>query len=163
MPVNFQAPLGNLISMLRLSESFTWAAVIDLTKSSVLAIRAFRSANLVSVSPCLGTSTPANRAAAPLAVSQAICTWRTRGCMSGNRRDWARTAESNFFAAACAAALSSMADKFVKPRVNIGIEKSYMEIDIDISFMNHQQGRHFSVKSVAQCSPSPQHASATKT
>jgi hypothetical protein len=53
--------------------------------------------------------------------------------MSGNKRECARTAESNFFAAACAAALSSMADKFVKPRANTGIEMSYMEIDINIS------------------------------
>jgi hypothetical protein len=31
-----------------------------------------------------------------------------------------------------------MADKFVKPRANTGIEMSYMEIDINISFVNHQ-------------------------
>src|SRR5882757_5106310 len=56
--------------------------------------------------------------------------------MSGNNLACARTAQSNFFAAACAAALSRMADKFVNPRVNTGIEKSYMEIDIDISFVS---------------------------
>ena len=56
--------------------------------------------------------------------------------MSGNRRACASTTESNFFAAACAAALSRMADIFVRPRVKAGIEKSYMEIDIDISFVS---------------------------
>jgi len=35
------------------------------------------------VSSCLGTSAPARRATAPLAVSQAICTWRFIGSMSG--------------------------------------------------------------------------------
>jgi len=69
-------------------------------------------------------------------VSHAICTWRVSGYMSGNSRAWARTAQSNFFAAACVAALSRIADILVNPRVNTGIEKSYMEIDIDLSFVS---------------------------
>src|SRR5271170_3236919 len=133
MPVNFQLPFGNLISMLLVSASFSCAAVMDLTKSAVFFRRAFKSSKVTSVSSCFGTSTPAKRAAAPLAVSQAICIWRTSGCMSGYRRDWARTAVSNFFVAAWAAALSSRVDKLFKPRVKPGIKTSYIEIDIDIS------------------------------
>ena len=39
-----------------------------------------------SVSSCFGTSTPASRAAAPLARSAAIWIWRTNGSMSGASR-----------------------------------------------------------------------------
>jgi hypothetical protein len=38
--------------------------------------------------------------------------------------------------------LSRMADKFVKPRANTGIEMSYMEIAINFSYVNRQLGRH---------------------
>src|ERR1700683_4114592 len=117
--------------MLRPSASFSISGFTVFKKSTVFAMRCLSSARLDSVSSCFGGSIPANRAAAPLAVSQAICTWRTNGNMSGNRRDCASADASNFFASACAAALSRIADKLVNPRVSIGTEKSYREIAIE--------------------------------
>ena len=49
-------------------------------------MRSLKSAKVFSSSGQLGTSTPARRAVAPLAKSQAICTWRPSGNMSGARR-----------------------------------------------------------------------------
>src|SRR5438046_6814446 len=71
-------------------------------KSTVFAILALSSAKVSSVSSCLGTSTPARRATAPLAVSQAICTWRFIGNMFGKRRQLVNTVGSILFASACA-------------------------------------------------------------
>jgi hypothetical protein len=50
--------------------------------------------------------------------------------MSGYKRSCASTRESYFLAAACAAALSRIADKLLKPRLSAGMEISYTEIDI---------------------------------
>ena len=80
-------------------------------KSTVLAMRAFSSGMVFSVSSCFGISTPARRATAPLAVSQAICTWRASGNMSAIRRRPPGTAGSIFFASAQACALSRMAER----------------------------------------------------
>ena len=55
----------------------------DSMKSMVFAMRLFSSAKLCSTSSCFGISTPASRATAPFAVSQAICTWRVKANMSG--------------------------------------------------------------------------------
>ena len=52
-------------------------------KAMVLATRAFRSANVASLSSKRGGSWPARRAQVPLAMSVAICTWRDSGSMSG--------------------------------------------------------------------------------
>src|SRR5262249_53786888 len=57
-----------------------------LHEGQCLASRALRSAKVFSVSSCFGTSTPASRAAAPLARSAAICSCRTNGNMSGASR-----------------------------------------------------------------------------
>ena len=53
----------------------------------VFATRALSSAKLVSLSSKRGGSWPASRAAVPLAMSVAICTWRVKVNMSGARRD----------------------------------------------------------------------------
>ena len=50
-------------------------------------MRAFSSSKVFSVSSCFGISTPASRATAPLAVSQAICTWRAARTCPGYRRE----------------------------------------------------------------------------
>src|SRR5882672_3823229 len=97
-------------------------------KSSVFAILALSSAKVSSVSSCLGTSTPARRATAPLAVSQAICTWRFIGNMSGNSRQWVKTVGSIFFASAWAWALSRMAERFLSVLARRGALAWYMEI-----------------------------------
>src|SRR5712692_1838122 len=97
-------------------------------KSTVLAILALSSAKVSSVSSCLGTSTPARRATAPLAVSQAICTWRFIGNMSGNSRQWVKTVGSIFFASAWAWALSRMAERFLSVLTRRGALAWYMEM-----------------------------------
>src|SRR5882762_799062 len=97
-------------------------------KSTVFAIRALSSVKVSSVSSCLGTSTPARRATAPLAVSQAICTWRFIGNMSGNSRQWVKTVGSIFFASAWAWALSRMAERFLSALTKRGALAWYMEI-----------------------------------
>jgi hypothetical protein len=79
---------------------------------SVFSMRAFRSAKLCSVSSCFGMSTPASRATQPFAWSQAICTWRVSGNMSGYRRYAVSAEGSIFFASACACARSSSTDRF---------------------------------------------------
>ena len=82
-------------------------------KSMVLAMRALSSSNVCSVSSCLGISLPARRATAPFAVSQAICTCRLSGNMSGYRREPVSTAGSIFFASQYACALSRIAERFL--------------------------------------------------
>ena len=62
---------------------FVASCISLVTTSMVFAIRALSSPKVSSLSSCLGTSTPARRATAPFAVSQAICTWRFIGNMSG--------------------------------------------------------------------------------
>ena len=69
-------------------------------KSSVLAMRAFSSGNVVSVSAKLGTATPARRAAAPLAWSDMSWTWRASGNMSGEAAPQVSAAGSILRAAA---------------------------------------------------------------
>ncbi len=74
-------------------------------------MRPFSSANVCSVSSCLGISMAASRATAPFAVSQAICTWRVSGYMSGNRRAPVMATGSIFFASQYAWPLSRSADR----------------------------------------------------
>src|SRR5262245_36195547 len=69
----------------RSSEPSMSVGLNDCTNVTVLASRALGSSKVFSVSSCLGTSTPASRAAAPLARSAAIWIWRTNGSMSGAR------------------------------------------------------------------------------
>src|SRR6185437_91147 len=64
----------------------TCSLVIVSRKAMVLAIRSFNWGKVVSVSGIDGASTPASRAAPPLAASLASCTWRVNGCMSGSSR-----------------------------------------------------------------------------
>src|SRR6266852_3946007 len=97
-------------------------------KSTVLAILAFSSAKVSSVSACFGTSTPARRATSPLAVSQAICTWRFIGNMSGKSRQWGKTVGSIFFASAWACALSRIAERFLSVLTKRGVLAWYMEM-----------------------------------
>src|SRR5437773_3687800 len=97
-------------------------------KSTVFAILALSSAKVSSVSSCLGTSTPARRATAPLAVSQAICTWRFIGNMSGKSRQWVKTVGSIFFASAWAWALSRIAERFLSALTKRGVLAWYMEM-----------------------------------
>src|SRR3979409_909961 len=97
-------------------------------KSTVFAILALSSAKVSSVSSCLGTSTPARRATAPLAVSQAICTWRFIGSMSGKRRQLVKTTGSIFFASAWACALSRVRERFLSVLTKRGLLAWYMEM-----------------------------------
>src|SRR5258708_36809086 len=96
-------------------------------KSTVFAILALSSAKVSSVSSCLGTSTPARRATAPLAVSQAICTWRFIGNMFGKRRQLVNTVGSILLASACACALSRIAERFLSMFAKRGVVAWYME------------------------------------
>src|SRR5258706_571769 len=97
-------------------------------KSTVLAILALSSAKVSSVSSCLGTSTPARRATAPLAVSQAICTWRFIGNMFAKSRQLVNTVGSILFASACACALSRIAERFLRVLTKRGVLAWYMEM-----------------------------------
>src|SRR6266853_1477821 len=97
-------------------------------KSTVFAIRALSSAKVSSVSSCLGASTPARRATAPLAVSQAICTWRFIGSMFGNRRQLVNTVGSILFASACACALSRIAERFLSMFAKRSVLAWYIEM-----------------------------------
>src|SRR2546429_2343631 len=101
-------------------------------KSTVFAILALSSAKVSSVSSCLGTSTPARRATAPFAVSQAICTWRFIGNMFGKRRQLVNTAGSILFASACACALSRIAERFLSELTKRGALAWYMEMFMGI-------------------------------
>src|SRR5882757_3944820 len=101
-------------------------------KSTVLAILALSSAKVSSVSSCLGTSTPARRATAPLAVSQAICTWRFIGNMFGKRRQLVNTVGSILFASACACALSRIAERFLSVLTKRGVLAWYIEMFMGI-------------------------------
>src|SRR5439155_16523600 len=102
-------------------------------KSTVFAILALRSAKVSSVSSCFGTSTPARRATAPLAVSQAICTWRFIGNMFGKRRQLVNTVGSILFASAWASALSRMAERFLSALTKRGALAWYMEMFMEVS------------------------------
>src|SRR6266446_1148164 len=97
-------------------------------KSTVFAILALSSAKVSSVSSCLGTSTPARRATAPLAVSQAICTWRFIGNMFGNRRQLVNTVGSILFASAWACALSRIAERFLSMFAKRAVLAWYIEM-----------------------------------
>src|SRR5258708_14662458 len=97
-------------------------------KSTVLAILALSSAKVSSVSSCLGTSTPARRATAPLAVSQAICTWGFIGNMFAKSRQLVNTVGSTLFASACACALSRIAERFLRVLTKRGVLAWYMEM-----------------------------------
>src|SRR6266853_1409046 len=101
-------------------------------KSRVFAILALSTAKVSSVSSCLGTSTPARRATAPLAVSQAICTWRFIGNMFGKRRQLVNTVGSILFASACACALSRIAERFLSALTKRGVLAWYMEMFMGI-------------------------------
>src|SRR5882724_1807486 len=102
-------------------------------KSIVLAILVLSSAKVSSVSSCLGTSAPASRATAPFAESQAICTWRFIGSMSGYRRKWVKTTGSIFLASACACALSRTSERFLSVFAKRGTLAWYMEMVTAVS------------------------------
>src|SRR5438132_7013319 len=104
------------------------AGLIVSMNAMVLAILALSSAKVSSVSPCFGTSTPARRATAPLAVSQATCTWRFIGNISGNSLHWVKTVGWIFFASAWASALSRMAERCMSALTKRGALAWYMEI-----------------------------------
>src|SRR5688500_2551452 len=93
----------------------------------VLLTRAISSARVVSVSSNFGGSVPLRRAAAPLAASLAICTWRFSGIMSGYNRMAANTFGSNLRASACATAFSRMLLRLRSVSRNVGIVISYSD------------------------------------
>src|SRR5205814_7056339 len=103
---------------------------------------ALSSAKVSSVSSCLGTSTPARRATAPLAVSQAICTWRFIGNMFGKRRQLVNTVGSILLASACACALSRIAERFLSMFGKRGVLAWYMEMFMEASELGNG-GMHF--------------------
>ena len=83
----------------------------------VFATRAFSSAKLVSLSSKRGGSWPARRAAVPLAMSVAICTWRVKVNMSGARRA-CRMAEGSILRSAVHfSALSRMVSRLPSSRL----------------------------------------------
>src|SRR5262249_10464225 len=116
--------------MSRVSAPSNCSRLTVLMKSSVLDTRALSSSRVASVSACLGTSRPANRAAAPLAVSQAIWIWLDRGSMSTMRRVAGNTLGSTFLPSAWLAALSRIAARLFRVSVNIGMDTSYRETDM---------------------------------
>ncbi len=99
-------------------------------KAMVLAIRSFSSGMVFSVSAQLGTSTPASRAAAPLAVSEAIWIWPLSGIMSGARRAEVSTSGSIFLASAKAWALSRMAERAFRVVTTPGTSARWTEMDM---------------------------------
>src|SRR5258707_10157038 len=101
-----------------------------LTKSRVLAIRAFSSSSVVAVSSCFGISMPAKRAAAPLAVSHAIWICADSGSMSMMRRAAGSALGSTFLVSAWLPALSRIEARLFRLSVKIGIDRSYKETDI---------------------------------
>src|SRR5689334_6445372 len=103
------------------------SAFSDWTKSSVFAMRALSSGSVFSTSSCRGISTPARRATAPFAVSQAICTCRENGNMSGKSRKPVRTSGSTLRASQCACALSRIAERLPRVLANRGAEAWYIE------------------------------------
>src|SRR5439155_5640154 len=78
-------------------------------------MRALSSANVFSLSSNPGGSTPASRAAAFLAWSQALCTWRVNANISGKRRALSSAAGSIRFASAYASALARSAASALRP------------------------------------------------
>src|SRR3989344_4683736 len=90
-------------------------------------MRAMSCGKLDSLSSYLGGSSPANRAAPPLALSVTIMTCRASGNMSGNRRLLTSTAGSIFFASACAAPFASTPARLVSMRINDGTDAWYMD------------------------------------
>ena len=113
--------------MLRPGAASTSAAGTAAMNAIVLSMRAFRSAKLASSSVHLGTSWPASRATEPLAKSQAICTCRESGNMSGARRISRSTRGSILRRSADSAALSSMAASWVSARVYTGTVMAWTE------------------------------------
>ena len=128
--VNFQAPLGNLISMARLS------ALSPAPESRFEEIDRFPDTRLQfdrgsSRYPRVSESQfpPAARRH-PWRYRRRSAPGATSGCMSGNRRSCASTDGIVFLGGGMADALSRIADKLVNPRHSAGMEISYMEIGI---------------------------------
>src|SRR5688572_9089628 len=111
---------------------------MDSIKSMVLAMRDFSSGMVCSVSSCLGISTPASRATAPLAVSQEICTCRASGNMSAIRRSVPTTVGSSFRRSACALALSRIFDRLRRVLAKRGALAWYMEIFMALFYVRGQ-------------------------
>jgi hypothetical protein len=84
----------------------------DINLLGRLAIRPFKSSNVVSLSGWLGGASPLRRAAPILATSAAFCTWRAKLNMSGANRASFIVVGSIPFATAWAAALSKILDRF---------------------------------------------------
>ena len=122
MPLKCSVLDGNFSTISRASAPAYCAGGMPSRKASVVAIRCLSSGRVDSTSSCFGMSTPASRAAAPFAVSQAICTWRFSGNMSMIRRASAMTLPSTLRASAAVAALSSSAPRLVRPSFSAGME-----------------------------------------
>src|SRR5262245_23042379 len=90
-------------------------------------MRPRKSAIVFSSSFQLATSMPASRAAVLLAKSQAICTCRLKGNMSGAKREDKSTVGSSFLAPAKVSALASTADVAPRPCTKGGTATWYME------------------------------------
>ena len=76
--------------------------------------------------------------------------------MSGyNRKLCKHVTESYFLAAACAAALSRIADKLLKARLSAGMEISYNEIDISNLLKGEELSVVFRVSRVGRQTPEP--------
>src|SRR5882757_3284785 len=101
-----------------------------LMNSKVFITRAFSSGTVDSVSSCFGIATPANRAAAPLAVSQAIWICADRGSMSTMRRAAGIAFGTTFFASAWLDVLSRRGAILFRLKIKIGIDTSYVGIDM---------------------------------
>lgn len=118
----------------RLSLASNCSGLNDSIWARALAISACRSAKLVSVSGHDGTSAPVRREVIPLEKSAAICTWRSSGNMSGNRRACSRALGSMFFCAAWSSAFLSTSDRARSICSRTGTEAVYSGLVMGVSF-----------------------------
>src|SRR5579862_8182493 len=91
-------------------------------------MRARSSPKLLSLSAKRGGSCAARRATEFFAMSQAICTCRVRGNMSGARRALSSTPGSNLRCSACFTLFSSSAERFPSTFANISTDMACIEI-----------------------------------
>src|SRR5579863_8595833 len=91
-------------------------------------MRARSSPKLLSLSAKRGGSCAARRATEFFAMSQAICTCRMRGNMSGARRALSSTPGSNLRCSACFTLFSSSAERFPSTFANISTDMACIEI-----------------------------------
>src|SRR6185437_15018484 len=114
--------------MMRSSEPSSAPAGTPLMKSIVRAMRARSSSNVCSLSSNFGASTPARRDTPNLLISDAICTWRVSGNMSGARRAASSKAGSYLRATACAWPLSSRYERFARLLASRSTDAAWTEI-----------------------------------